>query len=74
MVRISALAILILVEFGSVIYTAISLHDALLSSSPGDDILVPLLTAFAMMVVYGVFNWVAFELGGGGSGNGNEPP
>lgn len=73
MPRTTALAILILVELGSVIYAAISLHEVLSASSPGDAVLIPLLTALAMIVVYGVFNWVAFELGGGDSNNGNEP-
>jgi hypothetical protein len=71
--RTSALAILIVVELGSVIYTAISLHDVLSASSPGDAIVIPLLTAVAMIVVYGVFNWVAFELGRGDLSDRDEP-
>lgn len=67
-----ALIILIAVEVGSVAYTALSLHEAL-ASSPGDAILIPLLTALAMLAVYGVLMWVALESGRGDSGNGDPP-
>lgn len=73
MARTTALSILGVVELGSVIYTAISLHGALVASSPGDAVLIPLLTALAMLAVYGVLTGVALQSGGGDSDGGNEP-
>lgn len=71
--RHAALVILIAVELGSVVYTAIALHAALATSSSGDTFLVPLLTGLAMLAVYAALTWVAVEAGRGNSDDGDRP-